>query len=174
MAAPDLDITLHELGDCALQWGTDKLGSTGENTSLTVEDEVSETKCTQLGSTPTKRYIVGRRCEVEVSLAEPDLRRVGIVLNTTQTTGSGTNYVLIQTPIGGQELTAKELIIRKYVDNLVSGDEADSIHIFQATLSSAVELGFGPDAQRMLKCLFVALPDPNNGMALGYFGDKTA
>lgn len=169
MAREDLD-----LGPCQVNFGAmdaeADLGRTEGGVRVAFATDVADLMSDQWGTQPEDGVITGQGARITVPLAEYTLENLAIALNQT---------LVFDELIEGERLVgtkmrslAQSLLLKKYVDGVVSEDDTNYIRFPVAAPVGSPEILFDKDSQRIIEVEFIAYPDATD--ILYYIGNEIA
>ncbi len=169
MSVGDMD-----LGPCAVYFGTEgaeaDLGRTQGGVRVAFITDVADLLSDQWGTQPEDGMITGQGARITVPLAEYTLDNIALALNQT-VYGGGL--------IGGERIVgtkmsskAKSLLLKKYVNGIVSTDAEDWMRFPNAAPEGNPEILFDGSTQRIVEIVFIAYPEATSE-DLYYIGDET-
>lgn len=162
---------IHEdLGPCKVEFNSVDLGYTEGGVKVTYEGSYKETKYDQGGDTVQNVISMGKKCEVEVPLADSSLAILEDVIPGS--TDGTTNFKFSNSVGMDGRAAAKTLVLTRIKSNIPSTDALDKLTLPVAFPTEKIEWGFGKDGQRVTKITFKALPSEVSGQAglLAYHG----
>ena len=159
MAREDLD-----LGPCAVYFGTHpdeaNLGRTEGGVRAAFATDVADLMSDQWGTQPEDGVITGQGARITVPLAEYTLTNLGIALHQSLI-GDG---LIEGVRLVGTKMRslAESLLLKKYVDGVVSANEEDWMRFPVAAASANPEILFDKSTQRIIEVEFIAYPDSDD------------
>ncbi|WP_323016478.1 hypothetical protein [Castellaniella sp.] len=165
------------LGVCAISFGGTDLGATKGGVELTVETSTHEVLVDQTGETPINEYIMGRKVNVKVPLAETTLENLVKIMPGATLVGGALptdpKRVDVATGVGISLLDgAQELILHPI--GLPVTDKSQDIVLHKAATPGQINFAYKVDEERIFNVEFKAYPDPENDDHLLGFGDPAA
>jgi len=169
MAREDLD-----LGPCQVNYGVADaevdLGRTEGGVRVAFATDVADLMSDQWGTQPEDQVITGQGARITVPLAEYTLENLAIALNQD---------LLFDELIEGGRLVgtkmrslAQSLLLKKYVNGVVSQDDLDYMRFPVAAPVGNPEILFSKSDQRIIEIEFIAFPDAND--ILYFIGNEIA
>jgi len=159
MARADLD-----LGPCQVNYGTAgaevDLGRTEGGVRVAFATDVTDLMSDQWGTQPEDGVITGQGARITVPLAEYTLTNLGIALHQSLI-GDG---LIEGVRLVGTKMRslAESLLLKKYVDGVVSANEEDWIRFPVAAAAANPEILFDKSTQRIIEVEFIAYPDSDD------------
>ena len=106
----NIDATKINLGPCFLTFDSNELGATAGGVNIIGEMKTREIKCDQSGETVLKEIVTGASLQVQTSLLEMDLAKIGLFPNVNSNTfydGTGLDLLdvskaLVVTPVADE------------------------------------------------------------------------
>lgn len=166
-----------DLGPCQVLFGTAEseadLGKTQGGVRVAFSTDVADLLSDQHGSQPEDQVLTGQGAEITCPFADYTIDNLAIALNMTKL-GLAGDYGFKGTTLVGTKLSAKgqSLLLKKYVDGIVSTDEDDWIRFPLAAPSGSFEVTFDGSTQRIIETVFRAFPDVSG--VLYFIGDEDA
>lgn len=166
-----------DLGPCRVYFGTDgseaDLGRTQGGVRVNFTQATADLKSDQYGTEPEDQAITGHGAEITVPLADYSIENLAIALGKTVKTLGLDKGIKGGSVVGTlRSSLAKSLLIKKYVDGQISGDENDWIRFPKAAPGGTFTVSFDGENQRIIETPFRAFPDDNG--VLYYIGSETA
>lgn len=163
-----------ELGPCEVSFGVAgaeaDLGRTEGGVTVSFATDVADLNSDQFGTQPEDQVITGQGATVTVPLAEFTLTNLALALNMTVVGGALIEGErLVGTKMSTQ---ANSLLLKEYVDGIVSTDEEDWMRFPLAAPVGNPEVSYSKDSQRIIEIIFRAFPDASDN--LYYIGDESA
>lgn len=154
---------IHEdLGPCKVEFNSINLGNTEGGVKFTFEGSYKETKYDQGGDTTQNVISMGKKCEVEVPLADAALALLEDIIPGGV---DGTTKFEAYNSVGKDgRASAHALVLTRIKDNVPSTDALDKLTVPVAFPMEKVEWGFGKDGQRVTKVTFKGLPSEASGV----------
>jgi hypothetical protein len=134
-----------KLGVCDVSFDSTDLGYTKGGVTLTVETQVHEILVDQEGPAPVGAVIMGRRCTVNVPLAETNYSRLQGLMPGSSYTG-GTNLWDIQSGTG-LDLLDYAATLTLHPHNIDSDDNRWDINIWKASPVANLQLTMTADGE---------------------------
>ena len=160
-----------DLGPCEVSFGTEgaeaDLGKTEGGVEIAFVTEVADLASDQYGTSPEDQVIVGQGATITVPLAEYTLENLAIALNQTLVGDGIDGANLVGTKMSTK---AQSLLIKKYVDGVVSTDEDDWMRFPSAAPQGSPTIRFSKSDQRIIEVVFTAFPDASDN--LYYIGEE--
>lgn len=155
-----------DLGPCTVSYNGVDLGYTEGSVKFMYEGVYKTTQYDQTGETVQNVISMGKKCEVDVPLADTaqaklDEMIMGAVDGTTV-------FKLINSVGVDGRAAAKQLILTR----VGSSDALDKLYVPLAVPTEKIDWGFGKDGQRVSMVKFIGLPSvtsPNVGL-IAYAG----
>lgn len=162
-----------KLGVCNVSFGGVDLGATKGGVEMTVETSTHEVTVDQTGETPINEYIMGRKVNVTVPIAETTLETLVKVMPGATLVGTTTKRVDVPTGVGISLLdVAQELVLHPI--GLDVSDKSEDIVIYKAATAGQMNFAYKVDEERVFNVEFKGYPDTENDDNLFGFGDPTA
>jgi len=160
-----------DLGPCEVSFGTEgaeaDLGKTEGGVEIAFVTDVADLASDQYGTSPEDQVIVGQGATITVPLAEYTLENLAIALNQTLVGDGIDGANLVGTKLSTK---AQSLLIKKYVDGVVSTDEDDWMRFPSAAPQGSPTIRFSKSDQRIIEVVFTAFPDASDN--LYYIGEE--
>jgi hypothetical protein len=166
-----------DLGPCQVLFGTAAaevdIGKTQGGVRVAFSEDVVDLMSDQYGSQPEDQSITGHTATIVTALADYSVANLAIALNQDELQ-LGSKKGFKGSSLVGTKLSTKgqSLLLKKYVDGIVSTDENDWIRFPVAAPTGAFELTFDGATQRVIEITFQAFPDANS--ILYFVGDEDA
>ena len=166
-----------DLGPCQVLFGTSPnevdIGKTQGGVRVAFSEDVADLMSDQYGSQPEDQMITGHTATIVTALAEYDVANLAIALNQAELQ-IGTKKGFKGSSLVGTKLSTKgqSLLLKKYVDGIVSTNENNWIRFPVAAPTGAFEVTFDGATQRVIEVTFQAFPDSND--ILYFVGDEDA
>lgn len=166
-----------DLGPCQVLFGTAAaevdIGKTQGGVRVAFAEDVADLMSDQYGSQPEDQMITGHTATIVTALASYTVDNLAIALNQTSLT-IDTKEGFKGSSLVGTKLSTKgqSLLLKKYVDGVVSTNENDWIRFPVAAPTGAFEVTFDGATQRIIEVTFQAFPDGND--VLYFVGDEDA
>lgn len=166
-----------ELSPCQVNFGTAgseaDLGRTEGGVRVVFATDVADLMSDQWGTQPEDQVITGQGCRVTVPLAEYTIDNLAIALNQA-VVGSGEHTLIEGDRLVGTKMSdqAESLLLKEYVNGVVSGDESNWIRFPVAAPVGSPEILFSKTDQRIIEIEFVCFPDASD--ILYYIGNESA
>jgi len=166
-----------DLGPCAVFFGTeddeDDLGKTQGGVKVTFSQAVADLLSDQYGTEPEDQVITGHGAVITIPMADYTLANWATALHK-EVKDLGDDSGIKGDSVVGTKLStyANSLILKKYVDGVVSTDEDNWLRFPKAAPTGNPEVTFDGSTQRIITSEFRAFPDDND--VLYYIGSKTA
>ena len=167
-----------ELGPCRVYFGDADaevdLGKTEGDVIADFLTDVSGLFSDQDGSQPADGVITGQGVKITIPLATYSMANLARALNQS-VTRLGDTYGVSGNSIVGTKLSslANSLLVKKYVDGIVSTDTSDWLRFpAAAPTSETLSLIFGKTTQRIVSTTFIAQKDDNDRLYI--LGDEDA
>lgn len=166
-----------DLGPCAIFFGVEDsevdLGKTQGGVKVAFSQSFADLMSDQYGTEPEDLVITGHGATITIPMADYTLANYAIALHKdVKTLGAATGIkgdIVVGTKLSTH---AGSLILKKYVDGVVSTDEANWLRFPKAAATAKPEIMFDGTTQRIIQSEFRAFPDDND--VLYYIGSKTA
>lgn len=166
-----------DLGPCQVLFGTAAaevdIGKTQGGVRVAFSEDVVDLMSDQYGSQPEDQSITGHTATIVTALADYSVANLAIALNQTELQ-LGAKKGFKGSSLVGTKLSTKgqSLLLKKYVDGVVSTDENNWLRFPVAAPTGAFEVTFDGATQRVIEVTFQAFPD---GDSILYFvGDEEA
>jgi hypothetical protein len=166
-----------DLGPCQVLFGTAgseaDIGKTQGGVKVAFSEDVVDLMSDQYGSQPEDQAITGHTATIVTALADYSVENLAIALNQT-VKQINTKLGFKGSSLVGTKLSTKgkSLLLKKYVDGIVSTDENNWIRFPVAAPTGAFELMFDGATQRVIEVTFQAFPDGSD--VLYFIGDEDA
>jgi len=163
----------YELGPCQISYDNTDIGPTVGGVTISLKEDSADLKTDQAGTQPIDSVITGTAATIECSLASIDLANFAFAHKTNVIT-DGTKQKVVIMPNVGMSLrdNAKKLIVKPYVNGVVTTD-ANKWYTFPlAGIKADEEVTYNADTQRSIKLTFTAFADDTGTIAI--LGDETA
>ena len=166
-----------DLGPCQVLFGTAAaevdIGKTQGGVRVAFSEDVADLMSDQYGSQPEDQMITGHTATVVTALADYSVENLATALNQSMLS-LGSKEGFKGSSLVGTKLSTKgqSLLLKKYVDGIVSTDENDWIRFPVAAPTGAFEVSFDGATQRVIEVTFQAFPDGND--VLYFIGDEEA
>ena len=161
-----------QLGPCAIEYDGADIGRTEGGVTIKMAEDSADLKSDQTGTQPVDVVITGVAATIECSLADISLDQFAFAHKTTVATDGTKEKVLILPNVGTSlRDSAKKLVVKPYVDGVVSSDANKWYTFNMAGIKAEEEVSFDASTQRVLKLTFMAFPDSNGVVAI--LGDES-
>jgi len=166
-----------DLGPCGVFFGVEDsevdLGKTQGGVRVTFSQSVADLMSDQYGTEPEDQVITGHGAIIVIPMADYTLANYAIALHKTVKSLAGESGIKGDSVVGTKLSTyANSLILKKYVDGIISTDEEDWLRFPNAAAAGNPEVIFDGSTQRIIQSEFRAFPDDND--VLYYIGSKDA
>jgi len=166
-----------DLGPCAVWFGTEDseedLGKTQGGVKVTFSQAVADLLSDQYGTEPEDQVLTGHGALISIPMADYSLANMATALHKTLKVLGADSGIKGDSVVGSKLSTyAKSLLLKKYVDGVVSTDEDNWIRFPKAAPTGNIEIMFDGTTQRVIVSEFRAFPDASD--VLYYIGSKTA
>lgn len=166
-----------DLGPCQVLFGTAAaevdIGKTQGGVRVAFSEDVVDLMSDQYGSQPEDQSITGHTATIVTALADYSVANLAIALNQTELQ-LGAKKGFKGSSLVGTKLSTKgqSLLLKKYVDGVVSTDENNWLRFPVAAPTGAFEVTFDGATQRVIEVTFQAFPDDDS--ILYFVGDEEA
>ncbi len=172
MTTPKLD-----LGQCEVYFGTAGaeviVSKTEGGVKVNFTTDVKDLMTDQAGTSPEDGVIVGQGATIVCPFAQYQLNVIAIALNQARTASGGHAGIKGGSLIGTKMSTlADSLLLKKYVDGVVSTTDEDWIRFPNAAPEGNISIAYDKNNQRIIEVTFRAYCDANG--VLYYFGNEGA
>ena len=163
----------YQLGPCKIEYDGADIGATEGGVTIKMAEDSADLKTDQNGTQPVDTVITGVAATVECNLADISLEKFAFAHKTSVIT-DGTKQKVVIIPNIGMSLrdNSKKLVIKPYVDGVVSTDANTWYTFNKAAIKAEEEVSYDSSTQRVIKVTFMAFPDDNGNVAI--LGDETA
>lgn len=159
-----------QLGPCQIYNNTDgaDLGKTYGGVTVAVEESSVVLNTDQDGETPVDEQIVGTTVTVTANLAEITLANLAFALKTSV----ASNQVKIIPNVGTSLFSnSKEIVIKPYVNGVVTTDQTKMILIPKAGIKATIDMSYNASDQRAIALTLTGYPDSSlSGSPCAVFG----
>ncbi len=163
----------YRLGPCYISFKGSDLGKTEGGVNVTLSNTFQMLHTDQDGETPVDEYITGTDVKVAGSLAQITLDNIAAIMNETLEESGGKQKVEISPNVGTSLLdNGGELIIKPYVNGIVTTDQNLWITLHNAGMKAQADLAFNRNDQQVIKFEAVGYPDSSTSL-IATFGDTT-
>ena len=163
----------YQLGPCKIEYDGADIGTTEGGVTIKMAEDSAELKTDQNGTQPIDVVITGVAATIECNLADITLDQFAFAHKTNVITDGDKKKVLIIPNVGTSlRDNAKKLVVKPYVDGVVSTNPNDWYTFNKAGIKAEEEVAFDSSTQRVLKLTFMAFADDNGYVAI--LGDETA
>jgi len=168
-----------DLGPCRVYFGVAAsevdLGKTQGGVRVTFAEDAADLMSDQFGTQPEDQVITGQSCEVVVPMADYDLDNLAIALNQSELALGADSGIAGSVLVGTKRSSlAQSLLLKKYVDGVISSDTQNWMRFPVAAPIGNVEVPFDGSTQRVIETTFKCFPDSTASNRLYYIGDETA
>ncbi|MCK4521993.1 MAG: hypothetical protein KAU20_05450 [Nanoarchaeota archaeon] len=162
-----------ELGPCQVLYDNADVGATEGGVSIKMAEASADLKSDQSGSEPVDTIITGVSAVIECSLASIDLANFAFAHKASVVTDGNKQKVVI-IPNVGMSLrdNAKKLIVKPYVNGIVTTDANKWFTFPLAGIKADEEVTYDVSTQRVIKVIFIAFASDTGEVAI--LGDETA
>lgn len=162
-----------ELGPCQVVYDSADIGATEGGVTIKMAEASADLKSDQTGSEPADTIITGVSAVIECNLASIDLANFAFAHKTNVVT-DGTKKKVVILPNVGMSLrdNAKKLVIKPYVNGVVTTDANRWFTFPLAGIKAEEEVTYDASTQRVIKVTFVAFVSDTGEIAV--LGDETA
>ena len=166
-----------DLGPCGVFFGTEDseedLGKTQGGVKVVFGQAVADLLSDQYGTEPEDQVITGHSAVITIPMADYTLANFAIALHKEVLDLVDDSGIKGDSVVGTKLTTyANSLLLKKYVDGIVSTDEDDWLRFPNAAPTGNPEVMFDGSTQRIISSEFRAFPDDNG--VLYYIGSKDA
>lgn len=166
------------LGPCQVWYKGTELGKTHGGVHFICEEVAAEIGYDQVGVTPWDKVITGKTARVEADFANLSHALLDLLINgsTIYTGGATPGCEQALDILCGVGTTYRAnggiLILKPYVNGVVSPDSCDWITVPLAYARVEMDLVFDAETQRVVHAIFDALPVSQNTPRLWFMGES--
>lgn len=167
------DIRNLRIGVCSIIFNTVSLGNTKEGVNFNYEPSLVDITADKYGSSPIDKVLTGEKLEIEVSLAEPNIKNLFAAIGASdKSSGTGGDRLNIGRSAGFSLLANKAAILVLHLVADPAGVTNEDIVIYSAVPVSSIEMNYEVDNQRIFKVTFAALINETygDGRRFGHIG----
>ncbi len=152
-----------DLGPCRVYYGTlaseVDIGRTQGGVKVNFTQDIADLKSDQFGTSPEDQAITGHGCTIMVPFADYTMDNLAIALGQTKLSLAGDSGIKGSILVGTlKSSVGKSLLLKKYVNGVVSTDEDNWMQFPLVAPDGNVEINFDGENQRIIEVTFRAYP----------------